>query len=170
MLSQPTCKRVLVIDDEPDLVRTIGLRLRAAGYDVLGAMDSAMATHLAMTRQPDVIILDIGIPGESPGIVTSQKGWSKFTQTSVAMGHEVAVTPLQMVSAIAALANEGVLMKPYVVSEIQSSEGQLLKRVSPQVRRRDWRLRRVDQPDRLPGRPRHHLPLADAVLSFAPEG
>lgn len=46
------------------------------------------------------------------------------------------MTPIQMVSAIAALANEGVLMRPYVVSEIRSSEGQLLKTMSPQVRRR----------------------------------
>ena len=36
---------------------------------------------------------DIGLPGESAGIVTNQRNWSDYTQTSVAMGHEVAVTP-----------------------------------------------------------------------------
>ena len=52
---------------------------------------------------------DIGIPGESPGIVTSLKSWSKFSQTSVAMGHEVAVTPLQMVHGFCAFARPGEL-------------------------------------------------------------
>ncbi|MBX3358999.1 MAG: penicillin-binding protein 2 [Phycisphaeraceae bacterium] len=48
-----------------------------------------------------------GLPGESPGIVTSLKSWSKYTQTSVAMGHEVAVTPIQMVRAYSAFARTG---------------------------------------------------------------
>lgn len=49
----------------------------------------------------------VGLPGESPGIVTSLKAWSKYTQTSVAMGHEVAVTPIQMAHAYAAFARTG---------------------------------------------------------------
>lgn len=50
---------------------------------------------------------DIGLPGESPGIVTTIKNWSKYTQTSVAMGHEIAVTPVQMVRGYSAFAREG---------------------------------------------------------------
>jgi cell division protein FtsI (penicillin-binding protein 3) len=49
----------------------------------------------------------LGLPGESPGIVTKMKSWSKYTQTSVAMGHEVAVTPIQMVRAFSAFARTG---------------------------------------------------------------
>lgn len=48
-----------------------------------------------------------GLPGESPGLVTTQKHWSVWTQTSVAMGHEVAVTPVQMVRAFSAIARAG---------------------------------------------------------------
>ncbi len=51
----------------------------------------------------------IGLPGESTGLVTSRKSWSKYTQTSVAMGHEVAVTPVQMARAFSALARSGEL-------------------------------------------------------------
>lgn len=47
---------------------------------------------------------NIGLPGESTGLVTPMKRWSKYSQTSVAMGHEVAVTPLQMVRAFACFA------------------------------------------------------------------
>ncbi|MGE3108513.1 MAG: peptidoglycan D,D-transpeptidase FtsI family protein [Phycisphaerales bacterium] len=49
----------------------------------------------------------IGLPGESSGIVTAMRHWSKYTQTSVAMGHEVAVTPIQMVRAFSAFARTG---------------------------------------------------------------
>ncbi|MBL4809908.1 MAG: penicillin-binding protein 2 [Phycisphaerales bacterium] len=49
----------------------------------------------------------LGIMGEQPGIVTSSKNWSHWTQTSVAMGYEVAVTPVQMVRAFSVFARSG---------------------------------------------------------------
>ncbi len=52
----------------------------------------------------------VGLPGESPGIVTSLKSWTHQTQTSVAFGAEVAVTPLQMVRAFAVFARDGALI------------------------------------------------------------
>jgi len=48
-----------------------------------------------------------GIPGETVGIVTPASKWSTYTQTSVAMGHEIAVTPIQMARAFSAFAAEG---------------------------------------------------------------
>lgn len=52
---------MLVVDANPDRLRLIGLRLRAEGYRVLGAMDGIMATHVATTERPDVIVLDSGM-------------------------------------------------------------------------------------------------------------
>ncbi|MDP7005471.1 MAG: penicillin-binding protein 2 [Phycisphaerales bacterium] len=49
----------------------------------------------------------IGIGGETKGIVTSKSNWSDYTQTSVSMGHEIAVTPLQMVQGFSAFARDG---------------------------------------------------------------
>ncbi len=49
----------------------------------------------------------IGLGGESTGIVTSEQGWTKYTQTSVGMGYEVAVTPIQMVRAFSVFARKG---------------------------------------------------------------
>lgn len=49
----------------------------------------------------------IGLGGESTGIVTSQENWTKYTQTSVGMGYEVAVTPIQMVRAFSVFARKG---------------------------------------------------------------
>jgi cell division protein FtsI/penicillin-binding protein 2 len=50
-----------------------------------------------------------GLPGETAGIVTGPLQWSHYSQTSVAMGHEIAVTPVQMVRAFAAFARDGTL-------------------------------------------------------------
>lgn len=79
---------------------------------------------------------EIDLPGEGVGLVKSPKAWGRRSVASISMGQEIGVTPIQMVSAVAALANGGVLMKPYVVSEIRDAKGHLLKRVPPQVRRR----------------------------------
>lgn len=65
-------KRVLIVDDEPDLVRTIGLRLQRAGYDVLSATDGVMATQVAIAQQPDAIVLDIGLPGGDGHLVAKR--------------------------------------------------------------------------------------------------
>ena len=51
----------------------------------------------------------IGLPGESKGLVTSLRDWSKYTQTSVAFGYEIAVTPLQIVRGFSAFARTGAL-------------------------------------------------------------
>ncbi len=48
-----------------------------------------------------------GLPAETAGLVTSPGDWSKYTQTSVAMGHEIAVSPLQMVRAFSAFCRDG---------------------------------------------------------------
>ena len=51
----------------------------------------------------------LGLPGETAGIVTTMKAWSKYTQTSVSFGHEVAVTPVQMARAFCVFARDGEL-------------------------------------------------------------
>ena len=51
----------------------------------------------------------IGLPGETGGLMTSQKNWTHWTQESVAYGHEIAVTPVQMARAFCAFARSGQL-------------------------------------------------------------
>jgi len=55
-------KRILIIDDEPDFVRVVQLRLEAAGYKVLVAFDGMQCVSFAHKEKPDVIILDIMMP------------------------------------------------------------------------------------------------------------
>src|SRR5437879_9627825 len=54
--------KVMVVDDEMDIVRAVGMRLMIAGYKVVSAVDGAMAIGVAESELPDLVILDIGMP------------------------------------------------------------------------------------------------------------
>jgi cell division protein FtsI (penicillin-binding protein 3) len=62
--------------------------------------------------------------------------WSKQTSASILMGYEIAVTPLQLVTAYAAIANGGELLEPHLVKEIRSVDGKVLYRAEPRPVRR----------------------------------
>jgi cell division protein FtsI (penicillin-binding protein 3) len=79
---------------------------------------------------------DIDLPGEVAGLLKSPREWGRRSLASISMGQEVGVTPLQMLSAVSAIANDGVLMRPYVVAEVRDHKGQAVKDVLPQVKRR----------------------------------
>ncbi len=79
---------------------------------------------------------EVDLPGEVNGLLKAPKEWGRRSLASISMGQEIGVTPLQMVTAVSAIANNGVLMKPYLVSEVRDQKGQLLKDVLPQVKRR----------------------------------
>lgn len=79
---------------------------------------------------------EIDLPGEAGGLIKDPRYWGRRSVASISMGQEIGVTPLQMVSAIGAIANGGVLMQPYVVSEIRDAQGLVVKEMRPQVKRR----------------------------------
>jgi len=64
--------RILVVDDEPEIVRSLTLRLNAAGYEVHSANDGLSATKTAIEKQPDLIVLDIGMPAGSGHVVVDR--------------------------------------------------------------------------------------------------
>ena len=56
-------KKILVIDDEPELVKAVEIRLRASGYEVEAAYDGPSGINKAKETKPDLILLDIIMPG-----------------------------------------------------------------------------------------------------------
>jgi DNA-binding response OmpR family regulator len=58
-----TRKKILIVDDDKDLLLGMNVRLKAAGYNVVLAYDAPSALSIAQREKPDVIILDIGLPG-----------------------------------------------------------------------------------------------------------
>jgi cell division protein FtsI (penicillin-binding protein 3) len=75
----------------------------------------------------------VTLPAESPGTLREPKTWSKQTPASVLMGYEIAVTPLQLVTAYSAIANGGDLLEPHIVKEIRSADGGVLYKAEPRV-------------------------------------
>jgi DNA-binding response OmpR family regulator len=63
-------KRILVVDDERDLVELIGMNLQRNGYEVLAAHDGATGLEMARKGRPDMLILDVMMPGLSGRDVT----------------------------------------------------------------------------------------------------
>jgi len=78
----------------------------------------------------------VDFPGETRGILRNVKNWSGTSLAAMSIGQEIGMTPLQMLRAYSAIANGGVLMKPYIVSEIISPDGKAIKRNSPTEERR----------------------------------
>ena len=70
--------RVLVVDDEPQLLRALSVNLRARGYDVATAGDGTEALQAAASRPPDVVVLDLGLPDmDGVAVIEGLRGWSK---------------------------------------------------------------------------------------------
>ena len=70
----------------------------------------------------------IELPGEINGIFRPLKQWSKYSLVSVSIGHELAVTPLQFITAFCSIPNDGLLQKPRIVESIIGIDGETIKK------------------------------------------
>ena len=61
-------KKILVVDDNDVILKTISLRLQGAGYDVITARDGAEAVAAARKEAPDLVLLDISFPPDVGGV------------------------------------------------------------------------------------------------------
>lgn len=77
----------------------------------------------------------IDLPGEIPGLVRPLEEWKEGSIASIAMGHEIGATPLQMVAATAAAANGGYWVKPRLVDAVREPSGRI-RTLEPSPRRR----------------------------------
>ncbi len=77
---------------------------------------------------------DIDLPGEVSGLLRAPSQWGRRSLASIAIGQEVGVTPLQLVTAVSAVANGGWLMRPHIVSEIRDSSGRVVVNNQPVIR------------------------------------
>jgi cell division protein FtsI (penicillin-binding protein 3) len=100
----------------------------------------------------------IDLPGETAGLLRPVRNWTRVDTSTVAFGQGVSVTAIQLISALSAIANQGVLMKPYIVRGLVDKQGQVIKKydptpvrqvISPQTARRMTTLmtRVVSDPD-----------------------
>ena len=78
---------------------------------------------------------DIELPGAAKGILPYPENWRGITPANIAIGQGLAVTPLQLVTAMSAVVNGGKLMSPYIVKEAVNSLGETVYRGEPKVMR-----------------------------------
>ena len=70
--------RVLVVDDEPQIRRALSINLLARGYEVDLAPDGERALDVAARHHPDVVVLDLGLPGiDGVDVIRGLRGWSQ---------------------------------------------------------------------------------------------
>ncbi|PKN74245.1 MAG: penicillin-binding protein [Deltaproteobacteria bacterium HGW-Deltaproteobacteria-10] len=78
----------------------------------------------------------IDLPGESTGMVRPMQKWTKVDAATIAFGQGISVTAIQLISAMSAIANDGVLMKPYIVRGFADKNNRLIKMYTPTVVRK----------------------------------
>jgi two-component system, OmpR family, KDP operon response regulator KdpE len=119
--------RVLVVDDEPQILKTLDLNLVARGYLVDLAATGEAALDLAAQRQPDLVILDLGLPGlDGINVVESLRRWSKVP-ILVLSARE---TERAKVAALDAGADDYVT-KPFGIDELVARVRAALRRAAP---------------------------------------
>jgi DNA-binding response OmpR family regulator len=94
-------KKILVVDDDPDVRQGMQIRLKANGYDTFFAVDALSAVAEACRQNPDLILLDLGLPAGDGFVVMDR------LKTHAA----VAATPIIVVSARDVYANRGRALK-----------------------------------------------------------
>lgn len=78
----------------------------------------------------------IDLPSESPGLVRPVKNWVPVDTAMIAFGQGISVTAIQLITAFSAIANDGVLMKPYIVRGVADQNNHLIKLYTPTVVRK----------------------------------
>ncbi|MEV4283163.1 response regulator [Actinoplanes xinjiangensis] len=69
--------RILVVDDEPQIIRALRINLRARGYEVDTAPDGGTALRAAADHHPDLVVLDLGLPDmEGADVIAGLRGWT----------------------------------------------------------------------------------------------
>jgi len=115
--------------------------------EVIQKSSNVASAEIAMRLGPDVFYqyvrnfgfgtpTNIDLSGEVDGQLTKPYEWSKVTLPFMAHGYEILTTPIQIAQAYAAFANNGIMMKPYVVESIVDENGEIVKTQKPQQIRR----------------------------------
>ncbi len=79
-----TRKKILIVEDERDLANSLSIRLRANQYDTVVVYDGDSAVDVANREKPDLILLDLGLPGaDGYSVMTNMKAFPDLADTPV---------------------------------------------------------------------------------------
>ena len=119
--------RVLIVEDEPQLRRALGINLRARRYDVETVADGAGALRAAAASPPDLVILDLGLPDmDGEEVVRGLRGWTRVPIIILSARD----TQHDKVEALDAGADD-YLTKPFGMDELLARMRAALRRAQP---------------------------------------
>ncbi|MGY1583307.1 response regulator [Streptomyces sp. MN13] len=122
-----TPTRVLVVDDEPQIVRALVINLKARRYEVDAAHDGAGALELAAVRHPDVVVLDLGLPDmDGIEVIKGLRGWTRVPIIVLSARH----SSDEKVEALDAGADDYVT-KPFGMDELLARLRAAVRRAEP---------------------------------------
>jgi two-component system KDP operon response regulator KdpE len=106
--------RVLVVDDEPQILRALRVNLRARDYDVITAVTGKQALDAAAQRHPDIVVLDLGLPDmDGVEVIRGLRGWTQVPIV-ILSGRSQSVAKVQALDAGA----DDYVTKPFNVDEL----------------------------------------------------
>jgi len=119
--------RVLVVDDEPQILRALQINLRARRYDVLTAATGAQALEVAASAPPDLVILDLGLPDiDGMEVIRGLRGWTAVPILVLSGRSDSG----DKVAALDAGADD-YLTKPFGVDELLARMRAVTRRIAP---------------------------------------
>ena len=119
--------RVLVVDDEPTLVRALAINLRARGWEVVTAHDGTGALKAASDKHPDVVVLDLGLPDiDGVEVIRGLRGWTRVP-IIVLSARQVSDDKVEALDAGA----DDYMTKPFGMDELLARLRAALRRVAP---------------------------------------
>jgi two-component system KDP operon response regulator KdpE len=119
--------RILVVDDEPQLLRALATNLKTRGYEVDQAATGEAALMLAASHHPDLVVLDLGLPGiDGLEVITGLRGWSSVPIVVLSVREREA----DKVAALDAGADD-YITKPFGMDELLARLRAALRRAAP---------------------------------------
>jgi two-component system KDP operon response regulator KdpE len=119
--------RLLIVDDDPQILRALRINLRARGYDVEVAADGAAALSAAAAHPPDLVVLDLGLPDlDGADVIRGLRGWT--TVPIIVLSGRAEGT--DKVAALDAGADDYVT-KPFGLDELLARIRAVTRRVQP---------------------------------------
>lgn len=117
--------KILIADDDPQLVRALRITLSAEGYRIIAAPDGARTIQAAVEHQPDLVLLDLGMPGlDGIDVIHALRGWTQ-TPILVISGRTGAADKVEALDAGA----DDYVTKPFSIQELLARIRALTRRV-----------------------------------------
>lgn len=127
--------KILLADDDPQIVRALKITLTAKGYSVVTAADGTSAIEATMTERPDIVLLDLGMPQlDGVEVIQAIRGWSRVP-IIVVSGRSGAADKVQALDAGA----DDYIIKPFAIDELLARiravtrRGPGLEEVTPEI-------------------------------------